>query len=42
MSNFTHLDESGQMRMVDVGDKAVTLRRATATCRILVGPSVFP
>jgi cyclic pyranopterin phosphate synthase len=42
MSNFTHLDESGQMRMVDVGDKPVTLRRATATCRIMVGPKVFP
>ncbi len=30
------------MRMVDVGDKAETLRRATAACRIMVGPKVFP
>ena len=42
MSEFTHLDKTGQLRMVEVGDKPVTLRRATATCRILVGPKVFP
>jgi cyclic pyranopterin phosphate synthase len=42
MNRFTHLDESGQMRMVDVGDKPVTLRRATAACRVVVGPKVFP
>ncbi|MEJ2672546.1 MAG: cyclic pyranopterin monophosphate synthase MoaC [Deltaproteobacteria bacterium] len=42
MNNFTHLDESGQMRMVEVGDKRETLRRATAGCRIVVGPKVFP
>jgi cyclic pyranopterin phosphate synthase len=27
---FTHLDQSGNAHMVDVGDKAVTRRRATA------------
>jgi cyclic pyranopterin phosphate synthase len=42
MSEFTHLDETGKMRMVDVGDKAETRRRATAACRVLVGPKVFP
>lgn len=42
MSDFTHLDPSGQLRMVEVGDKPVTPRRATATCRILVGPKIFP
>jgi cyclic pyranopterin phosphate synthase len=42
MSSFTHLDESGQVRMVDVADKPETLRRATAGCRIIVGPKVFP
>jgi cyclic pyranopterin monophosphate synthase len=42
MSEFTHLDKSGQLRMVEVGDKPVTLRQATATCRILVGPRIFP
>ncbi|MCX5892537.1 MAG: cyclic pyranopterin monophosphate synthase MoaC [Deltaproteobacteria bacterium] len=42
MSEFTHLDETGQLRMVDVGDKPETWRRATATCRVIVGPKVFP
>ncbi|MFI5331424.1 MAG: cyclic pyranopterin monophosphate synthase MoaC [Desulfobaccales bacterium] len=42
MSEFTHLDETGQLRMVDVGDKAETRRQATAACRVIVGPKVFP
>ena len=42
MSEFTHLDEAGQLHMVEVGNKPVTLRRAAATCRIFVGPRVFP
>jgi len=42
MSDFTHLDETGKLRMVEVGGKPVTLRQATATCRILVGPKIFP
>ena len=42
MSDLTHLDETGQLRMVDVADKAVTLRLATAGCRVVVGPKVFP
>jgi cyclic pyranopterin phosphate synthase len=42
MSDFTHLDETGQLKMVDVADKAVTLRRAAAGCRVVVGPRVFP
>jgi len=42
MSDFTHLDETGQLRMVDVGDKAETQRRAAAACRVVVGPKVFP
>jgi cyclic pyranopterin phosphate synthase len=42
MNNFTHLDDTGQLRMVDVADKAVTLRQAAAACRVVVGPKVFP
>ncbi len=42
MSEFTHLDESGRLRMVEVGDKPVTRRQATAACRVMVGPKVFP
>lgn len=34
MSGLTHLDAEGHARMVDVGDKAVTAREATATGRI--------
>jgi len=36
MAEFTHLDEKGNARMVDVGDKEVTQRTATARGRILV------
>jgi cyclic pyranopterin monophosphate synthase len=42
MNEFTHLDEAGRLRMVEVGDKPVTVRRAAASCRIWVGPKVFP
>jgi cyclic pyranopterin monophosphate synthase len=42
MNSFTHLDEKGQMHMVDVGSKPETVRRATAGCRIVVGPKVYP
>ena len=31
---FTHVDESGKAAMVDVGDKAVTKRSATARCMV--------
>lgn len=36
---FSHLDSRGQARMVDVGDKAVTQRRAVARGRILMSPT---
>lgn len=38
---LTHLDESGRARMVDVGDKAVTQREATATGRIRMRPETL-
>lgn len=34
MSRFTHLDEAGRARMVDVGDKAATSRLAVAEGRL--------
>jgi cyclic pyranopterin phosphate synthase len=40
MERFTHLDESGAARMVDVSGKEVTARVATATGRVLVSPAV--
>ncbi|NLT29915.1 MAG: cyclic pyranopterin monophosphate synthase MoaC [Propionibacterium sp.] len=36
MSRFTHLDEMGAARMVDVSAKDVTARSATATGRVLL------
>ena len=36
---FSHLDDAGQARMVDVGDKAVTRRRAVARCVVVMQPS---
>ncbi len=40
MDDFTHLDETGAARMVDVSGKDVTARSATATGRVLVSPAV--
>jgi cyclic pyranopterin phosphate synthase len=37
---FTHIDESGAARMVDVSGKEVTARTATATGRVLVSDEV--
>ena len=37
---LTHVDETGAARMVDVGDKPVTARTASATVRVLVSPTV--
>jgi cyclic pyranopterin phosphate synthase len=39
MSELTHLDERGQARMVDVGDKAVTVRTATARALVRMQPA---
>lgn len=36
---FTHLDEAGRARMVDVGDKAATRRRAVARCTVTMSPA---
>src|SRR5262249_32678223 len=38
MSGLTHLDESGRARMVDVSDKDVTRREATARARVSMQP----
>jgi cyclic pyranopterin phosphate synthase len=41
MSEFTHFDESGQARMVDVGEKPSTGRRAVARGRIRMQPETL-
>ena len=40
MSEFTHIDETGAARMVDVSGKDVTARTATATGRVVVSADV--
>lgn len=40
MSTFTHLDEAGQARMVDVTEKSPTVRSATATGLVRCAPHV--
>lgn len=39
--DFTHFDESGRARMVNVGEKDVTQRTAVAEGRVLVSPETF-
>ena len=38
---LTHFDEQGNARMVDVSEKRITAREATATGSILVSPAVY-
>ena len=41
MEDFTHVNENGRARMVDVSDKAETARSATAFGRVLVNAETF-
>lgn len=41
MSEFTHLNDRGEARMVDVTAKNVTVREATASGRVHVSPEVI-
>jgi len=41
MPEFTHFDESGASRMVDVGDKPVTVRIARASGRVVMQPETL-
>ena len=41
MAKLTHLDDEGRARMVDVGDKESTRRRAIAEGRVRFGPEAF-
>ena len=41
MADFTHFNDSGRSRMVDVGDKNITQRSATAAGRVLVNAETF-
>jgi cyclic pyranopterin phosphate synthase len=39
--HFTHIDRSGSVHMVDVGEKEVTHRRARARCTVRMKPSTI-
>lgn len=39
--SFTHLNDKGEAHMVDVGDKAITKRKATAQSRIHLSDDAF-
>jgi cyclic pyranopterin monophosphate synthase len=41
MNDFTHIDEKGRVRMVDVSDKPGTLRTAVARGKIFMSPETF-
>lgn len=41
MPTFTHLDKKGQVHMVDVSDKAATVREAVAQAVITMQPETF-
>ena len=41
MAEFTHFNEQGRAKMVDVGQKNVTRRTAVAAARVLVNPHTF-
>jgi cyclic pyranopterin phosphate synthase len=41
MAEFSHLDNEGKLRMVDVSDKPVTFREATAQGRIAMKAGTF-
>ena len=41
MQDFTHFNDQGRAKMVDVGDKPVTTRTAVAGARVLVSRETF-
>ena len=41
MAEFTHFNEQGRAKMVDVGEKDITRRTATAAARVLVNEETF-
>jgi cyclic pyranopterin phosphate synthase len=38
MTELSHVDDQGRIRMVDTGDKETTSRRAVASARVLMAP----
>ena len=42
MQDFTHFNEQGRAKMVNVGEKPVSVRTAVAAARVLVNEDTFP
>ena len=41
MSQLSHYDESGRIRMVDVSEKDSSIRRAVASCRVILSTATL-
>ena len=41
MSQLSHYDESGRIRMVDVSEKDNSIRRAVASCRVILSTATL-
>jgi cyclic pyranopterin phosphate synthase len=41
MTDFSHIDEQGAVKMVDTSSKSVTTRRAIASARVLMSPDTL-
>tara|TARA_B100000809_G_scaffold38098_1_gene33353 strand:- start:51412 stop:51888 length:477 start_codon:yes stop_codon:yes gene_type:complete len=41
VSNFTHINKENQPKMVDVGDKIITKRQATAVAKMFLGEEII-
>ena len=41
MSELSHFDETGKVKMVDLSAKDVTTRRAIASCRVMLSPETL-
>ena len=41
MSKLSHYDETGRVKMVDISEKPVTTREATASARVLLSPDTL-
>jgi cyclic pyranopterin phosphate synthase len=41
MTQLSHVDDQGRIRMVDTGDKETTSRRAVASARVLMNPETL-
>ena len=41
MTQLSHVDEQGRIRMVDTGNKEITQRHAVASAKVLMGPTTL-